>query len=111
MAARQGTPGLGVLAEKTCERVRPETSEAWTVGVGYRYQPSYRHFIGTVEQKQRESLGTQILNIYHLMDISVERQITKRWSVFGSVPVVFDHRNQLYSPSSNTSWTASAMPS
>ena len=68
------------------------------MGAGYRYQPSFRHFIGTVEQKQREVLGNQILNIFHLVDFSVERQLTPRLSVGGSVPVLFAHRNQLYNP-------------
>ncbi len=66
--------------------------------MGYRYQPSYRHFVGTVEQKQREIAGTQILNIYHLLDVSVERQLTPRWSVGASLPLIFAHRNQLYNP-------------
>jgi hypothetical protein len=67
--------------------------------VGYRYQPSYRHFVGTVEQKQRETNRNQIENIYHLLDFSIERQLTPRWSVAASVPVLFAHRNQLYAPS------------
>lgn len=66
--------------------------------MGYRYQPSFRHYIGTVEQKQREIAGTQILNIFHLLDFSIERQLTPRFSVGGSVPVLFAHRNQLYNP-------------
>lgn len=68
--------------------------------MGYRYQPSYRHFIGTVEQKQREVNRNQIENIYHLLDYSIERQLTPRWSVSATVPVLFAHRNQLYAPSS-----------
>jgi hypothetical protein len=98
VAARQGTPGLGVLAEKTCSLSEHRHPKLWTITVGYRYQPSFRHFIGTVEQKQREVLRNQIENIYHLVDISIERQLTPRWSVTGSVPVLFAHRNQLYSP-------------
>ena len=66
--------------------------------MGYRYQESFRHFVGTVEQKQREILGTQIRNTYHLMDFSVGRQLTPRWSVQASMPVLFADRNQLYNP-------------
>ena len=98
MAARQGTPGLGVLAERTCGVSERRHPRLWTVAIGYRYQPSFRHFIGTVEQKQREDLHNQIENVYHLFDVSVERQLTPRWSVFGSLPVLFAHRNQLYPP-------------
>lgn len=70
----------------------------WVITVGYRYQPSSRHFIGTVEQKQREVNGNQIQNVYHLFDVAVERQITQRFSATMSVPVVFSYRNQLYNP-------------
>lgn len=71
--------------------------------MGYRYQPSFRHFIGTVEQTQREVLRNQIENIYHLGDINIERQLTPRWSVSASMPVLFAHRNQLYAPSAKYS--------
>ena len=37
--------------------------------MGYRFQPSSRHFIGTVEQTQRELNNNQIQNVYHLFDI------------------------------------------
>ena len=98
MSARQGTPGLGVLALNTCERDEHKKPRLWTLGVGYRYQPSFRHFIGTVEQKQREINRNQIYNLYHLMDVSIERQVTARWSVSAAVPFLFAHRNQLYNP-------------
>ncbi len=98
MAARQGTPGLGVLALNTCGRDEHRKPRLWTVGLGYRYQPSFRHYVGTVEHKQREVLGNQIRNIYHLLDFSIERQLTPRWSVAASVPLLFAHRNQLYNP-------------
>jgi hypothetical protein len=55
--------------------------------------------VGTVEQKQRELLRNQIENIYHLIDVGVERQLTPRWSVSASLPILFAHRNQLYQPS------------
>ncbi|MBI2686708.1 MAG: hypothetical protein HYX27_10360 [Acidobacteria bacterium] len=87
-----------MLALNTCGRDEHKHPRLWTIGVGYRYQPSFRHFVGTVEQKQREILGTQILNIYHLVDLSIERQLTARWSVAASLPILFAHRNQLYNP-------------
>lgn len=72
--------------------------QPWVITVGYRFQPSFRHFIGTVEQTQREVLGTQIRNTYHLFDVAVERQITKRFSLTASLPILFAYRNQLYAP-------------
>jgi hypothetical protein len=73
-------------------------SQPWVVTVGYRFQPSSRHFVGTVEQRQREAAGNQIQNTYHLFDIAVERQLTRRFSATASLPVLFAYRNQLYNP-------------
>ena len=66
--------------------------------VSYRFQPSSRHFVGTVEQKQREVLGNQIQNTYHLFDVAVERQLTRRFSATASIPFLVAYRNQLYNP-------------
>jgi hypothetical protein len=66
--------------------------------MGYRFQPSSRHFVGTVEQTQREEAGNQIQNTYHLWDFSISRQLTPRWSVNGSIPFLMVYRNQLYVP-------------
>ncbi|HYZ83574.1 MAG TPA: hypothetical protein VE621_04205 [Bryobacteraceae bacterium] len=77
---------------------RRDYNKKWTLVVGYRYQPSSRHFVGTVEQTERERLRNQIQNTYHLLDFMVSRQLTKRLSVSASLPVVFAYRNQLYVP-------------
>ena len=72
--------------------------QPWVITVGYRFQPSSRHFVGTVEQKQRELNHNQIQNTYHLFDIAVERQLTRRFSATASLPILFAYRNQLYNP-------------
>jgi hypothetical protein len=68
------------------------------VTVAYRYQSSFRHFVGTVEQKQREIAGTQIVNNYHLFDIGVSYPLTHRVTLTGSLPILRAERNQLYAP-------------
>jgi hypothetical protein len=68
------------------------------VTVAYRYQSSFRHFIGTVEQKQRELDGTQIVNNYHLFDVGVLYPLTRRTALTGSLPILLAERNQLYAP-------------
>ncbi len=120
MAARSSAPVLGALcsqapqkskAQKEAddlargpavsddERITPREiyrPHPWVINVGYRYQPSSRLFVGTVEQKQ---LGTsQIQNIYHLFDISIERELTRRFSATASLPILFAYRNQPYTP-------------
>ena len=68
------------------------------MGLGYRYQTSFRHFIGDVEQTQREVLGTQIVNNYHLLDLSISGDLSPRWTVHASLPMLIANRNQLYAP-------------
>lgn len=88
---------LGVLCERPKKGEAPR-KQRWDVTLGYRFQPSYRHFIGTVEQKQREVLGNQIRNTYHLFDVNASYQLNPRWSLNASIPFVRSHRNQLYAP-------------
>ena len=78
--------------------MNPPRFQPWLVNVSYRFQPSSRHFIGTVEQKQRELANNQIQNTYHIFDVSVERRMTPRLSLQGSLPILFAYRNQLYVP-------------
>lgn len=92
-----------MLAERTCSRSDKQHPKLWTLTLGYREQQSFRHFIGTVEQHQREINHNQIYNLYHLVDLTLERQLTPRWSVYTSVPFLFAHRNQLYAPSAKYS--------
>jgi len=90
--------GPAVSDEERITSSEIRNSQPWVVTVGYRFQPSSRHFVGTVEQKQREAAGNQIQNTYHLFDIAVERQLTRRFSATASLPILFAYRNQLYNP-------------
>lgn len=105
MAARQGAPVLGVLCERP-RAGRPVTKTRFELGLGYRYLPSFRHFIGTVEQKQREILGTQIRNNVHIMDVSLAYTLNKRWTLNTSIPFMKAYRNQLYVPRGEFSYFA-----
>lgn len=58
----------------------------WTLSIGYRKQRSHRHFVGTVEQKQREEQHTEIVNDIHLFDVGVTYQFNPRLSFAASVP-------------------------
>lgn len=65
--------------------------------LGYRHQYSHRHFVGTTEQKQRENLGTEVVNSINLFDVSVTYEITPRWSLSASLPIlnatrIYDHQ-------------------
>lgn len=88
---------LGVLCSRPKDG-KPYRPARWEATLGYRFLPSHRHFIGTVEQKQRAVLGTEIRNNANLFDFSVNYQATPRWSLNASIPVVYTTRNQLYVP-------------
>ncbi len=69
-----------------------------TVEVDWRSFSSFRHFIGEQEQTQRAVLGTQIKNHQNLYNITVDAQLTPRWSANVVIPVLQGSRNQKYSP-------------
>ncbi|MCU1322500.1 MAG: hypothetical protein JWM43_2149 [Acidobacteriaceae bacterium] len=69
-----------------------------TVEVDWRSFSSFRHFVGEAEQTQRAVLNTQIKNHQNIYNISVETQLTPRWSANIFVPVLQGTRNQKYAP-------------
>jgi hypothetical protein len=60
----------------------------WTVGFGYRWQDSFRHFVGDVEQPQRVAQDTQQENKIHLFDVSLSYRVSRRWTLSLSAPVM-----------------------
>jgi len=99
VAAKSSAPVIGALCSS--EKGENDTStrnHPFEITVGYRYQPSSRHFVGTVEQTQRELGHNQIQNAIHLLDVSVEYHLTPQWSVMGSLPIMVARRDQLYPP-------------
>jgi hypothetical protein len=56
-----------------------------------RYFKSYKHFVGTAEQKQREADGSNVINHAYELDITATRTINLRWSL-AAIP---DHLNQV----------------
>lgn len=69
-----------------------------TVEVDWRSYSSFRHFSGEVENTSRQTLGTFIPNHQNLYNISLETQLTPRWSVNTFVPVLQGTRDQKYAP-------------
>jgi len=61
--------------------------ERWQLSLGFRKQRSHRHFVGTVEQKEREREGTEIVNDVYLWDVGLTYNFTPRTSLSVSVPV------------------------
>ncbi len=69
-----------------------------TVEVDWRSFSSFRHFSGTVENTSRQALGTFIPNHQNIYNVSLDMQVTPRWSVNAFVPVLQGTRDQKYAP-------------
>jgi len=103
--ARQSVPVVGACASSSTEGQESSGGDSnapkegqWTLSVGYREMRSARHFVGTVEQKQRQELGTAVVNKVHLFDVAVGYTLTPRVTLTASVPIMFAKRKNGSNP-------------
>ena len=57
-----------------------------TISTGYRVYNSYRHYIGTVYQPQRQEQHSAVVNHVNLFELDLNYQLTPRWSVIATIP-------------------------
>lgn len=57
-----------------------------TLTTGFRTYSSFRHFVGTVYQPQRQALHNAVVNHVDLFELDVNYQITPRLSFIATVP-------------------------
>ncbi len=73
-----------------------DTLSKWSLNLNNRYFKSFRHFVGTKEQKQRVAGGTEVINHAYTMDVSLFFNINKWWSVAVDAPLLANTRSSLY---------------
>ena len=73
-----------------------DTSTGWYLNANNRYFTSFRHFVGTTEQKQRIQQGTNVINHQYTLDLSLTRIINPRWSILLDMPIEANSRSSLY---------------
>lgn len=73
-----------------------DTLSKWMVNINNRYFKSFRHFVGTKEQKQRVANGSEVINHSYTLDITLTRNINKWWSFSVDAPIVANSRSSLY---------------
>ncbi|MFL5808469.1 MAG: hypothetical protein ACJ749_03050 [Flavisolibacter sp.] len=78
-------------------------SNNWIIGFNSRYFKSYKHFVGTEEQKQRVDEGTEVINHFFSTEVAVTRQINSRWAFAFYVPVIANTRSSMYEHYGNAS--------
>ncbi len=82
----------------TCMLSHPEhTNKAgWQLSTSARYFKSFRHFSGTVENKDRLAQGTEVINHSATLDLALTRIFNDRWSLTIDAPIISNTRSSLY---------------
>lgn len=79
------------------EHTNLDTTTSWIFDANNRYFKSFRHFVGDVQQKQRQTLGTEVINHQYTLDLSITHILRNpRWSVFADIPILANSRSSLY---------------
>ena len=73
-----------------------DKKQSWQFTVNTRYFKSFRHFKGKEEQKERQVLGTEVINHQTAVDLALTRVVNNRWSFMIDVPVLSNARSSLY---------------
>jgi hypothetical protein len=76
------------------EAEAPEVDK-FDVGMGYRWLHSDRHFVGTEEQKQRRTEGSEVINNSTFIDVSLTYAFNPRYSAVLTLPLVNHDRSQV----------------
>ena len=75
---------------------KPADKKGWELNLSNRYFKSYKHFVGTVEQKQRVDSSSNVINQANEIDITVTKIINSRWSLAATIPILAFKRSSLY---------------
>src|ERR1700750_2554430 len=65
---------------------RPGDGKGWQLDLNTRYFKSYKHFVGTIEQKHREEEGSNVINHSYELDVTATKNINLHWSVALTLP-------------------------
>jgi hypothetical protein len=76
-----------------------DTAASWQFTVNNRYYKSFKHYIGTTYQKQRQVLGNEVINNAYTLDMAIYRIINPRWSIMLDLPISANARSQTYTQS------------
>ena len=92
------TQAQGCVAIKGTAGVcsRPSDAKGWELNLNNRYFRSFKHFVGTIEQKERIEKGSNVINHAYELDITAIRTINSRWSLATTLPIMSFGRSSLY---------------
>ncbi len=87
----------------TCSMGNPADAKGWQFNFNNRYFKSYKHFVGTIEQKHRTEEGTEVINHSFNWDLTLTRNLNNRWSLAFSMPIISNVRSSMYEHYGNNS--------
>lgn len=82
---------------------KPMQASPWTFAINSRYFKSYKHFVGTEEQKERVEAGTEVINHSFSTELGLARQLSNRWSLAFYAPIISNVRSSMYEHYGNNS--------
>ena len=94
MASRLDAPVFGAHADYP-------GPDKWEVSVSWRWQKSFRHFVGHEEQVNRETEQSQVINRIHQADVGITRKYPKGWRFTVSIPYLMAQRSSPVRDASN----------
>jgi hypothetical protein len=92
----------------TCSNLKAGTDKGWQLNFNNRYFKSYKHFVGTEEQKERVEDGTEVINHSFSWDFTLVRTLNKYWSFSLNVPLLSNVRSSMYEHYGNNSTNPNA---
>ena len=92
----------------TMQHMDMKNEKKWQLTTSYRYFESFRHYSGKVEQTQRLTDHTEVINWQHTINYSFMKKINEKWSVAADIPVLVNTRSSLYEHYGNTSTNPNA---
>jgi hypothetical protein len=97
----------GASCSITGHLMHAETT-GYTFNLNTRYFKSYKHYVGTAEQKQRVALGTEVINHTFIMDAGLTKTINSKWSAAIFIPIIANDRSSLYEHANRGRFTTSS---
>lgn len=91
----------------TCTADHAE-GKGWRLNLNHRYFKSYKHYVGTEEQKNRVEEGSDVRNWQHNLDISVVKNFNNRFSLLVALPLQSNVRSSKYEHYGNNSTSPNA---
>ena len=99
-------PSGAQVEQLVCGQLQNGDSSGWLLNINNRYFKSYKHFVGTEEQYEREENGTQVINHTYNMDLFLSKNLNSKWSVGINIPIVNNTRSSLYEHGGNAAGPA-----